>query len=355
MITNTKPVTNLRRGESVMFFPSYGRLADDGKTWKVNICGAVIEPENVSIHKRLLLRLLNRVLKASPEELDSEVFKQRIRAFAAATERGKRVAIRVGSKVYRLQKKSQRNGHFRGTLRLQAAEVERLTADGHLHDGCLRFEVFTPDDKGQKFTGCAHLLNPTGVSIISDVDDTIKLTEVTSRQALLANTFLRQFTAIDGMASLYQSWASQGARFHYVTSSPWQLYDPLAELCDSAGFPQGTFHLRTFRLRDHMLRRVLLIRRRGKGTVIKSLLKNFPQRRFILVGDSGEIDPELYGNVARKFPEQVESVLIRQLAARPLTTDRREKAFRRLPQDLCESFEHADEIAESRLAHELLA
>jgi len=349
MITNTQPITNLRDGESVMFFPSYGRQVDDGRTWKVNICGAVIEPENVRMHKRLLLRLLNRVLKATPEELDSDVFKHRIRAFAAATERGKRVAIRIGPRIYRLQKKSQRNGHFRGTLRLSAEEVERLAADGHLNDGCLRFEVFIPNGDDRKFTGSAHLLSPTGVSIISDVDDTIKLTEVTSRQALLANTFLRQFTAIDGMASLYQSWAKHGARFHYVTSSPWQLYDPLAELCETEGFPQGTFHLRTFRLRDHMLRRVLLIRRRGKGSVIKGLLTAFPQRRFILVGDSGEIDPELYGNLTRKFPQQIESVLIRQLAARPLTSERQEKAFRRLPESICKSFEHAGEIADSNV------
>ena len=72
-----------------------------------------------------------------------------------------------------------------------------------------------------------------------------------------------------------KNWAKQDAAFHYVSSSPWQLYASLAEMCESEGFPCGSFHLRSFRLRDHMLRRLLLIRRHGKATVIKKLLKRF--------------------------------------------------------------------------------
>jgi phosphatidate phosphatase APP1 len=146
----------------------------------------------------------------------------------------------------------------------------------------------------------------------------------------LATTFLREFRPIDGLAAVYRRWAEQGAAFHYVSSSPWQLYDALAELVDCAGYPPGTFHLRSFRLRDHMLRRLLLIRRQGKVKAMLTLLRAFPTRRFLLVGDSGERDPEIYGALARKFPRQVTGVFIRELPHRPMDFERSRRAFHRL-------------------------
>jgi phosphatidate phosphatase APP1 len=204
-------------------------------------------------------------------------------------------------------------------------------------------------------TGRALLMAPTGVSVISDVDDTIKHTEVTCRQSLLRNTFLREFLPISGMAEMYQDWAAQGAAFHYVSSSPWQLFAPLAEMCETCGFPEGTFHLRNFRLRDHMLRRLFLVRRPVKGVIIKHLIRTFPQRKFVLVGDSGERDPEIYGAMARRFPEQVAGVFIRELAERPMDTRRTLKAFRHVSPRVWALFHHPDQIANRLPALELHA
>src|SRR5262249_23183572 len=127
------------------------------------------------------------------------------------------------------------------------------------------------------------------------------------------NTFLKPFEAIPGMSGLFRSWAAAGAAFHYVSSSPWQLYEHLAQHLASEGFPAGSFHLRAFRLRDHLLRRILMLRRSGKLAVIRTLVETFPQRQFLLVGDSGELDPEIYGAIARRHPQQIAGVFIRQL------------------------------------------
>ena len=51
-----------------------------------------------------------------------------------------------------------------------------------------------------------------------------------------------------------------------------------------------------------------------KTGVIERILADFPRRRFLLVGDSGEQDPEIYGAIARKHPEQVERIFIRNVA-----------------------------------------
>jgi phosphatidate phosphatase APP1 len=185
--------------------------------------------------------------------------------------------------------------------------------------------------------------------IISDIDDTIKHTEVTSRRRLLINTFLNHFQSIRGMSEAYQQWAGRGAVFHYVSSSPWQLFDHLHEFSQAVGFPDGSVHLRAFRLRDHMLRRMLLIRRRGKATVIRSLLSTFPDRRFLLVGDSGELDPEIYAKAARRFPQQVSRIVIRELPQRPLRGERQDRLMRQVPEEKWHLFHDAEELLHAPL------
>ena len=93
-----------------------------------------------------------------------------------------------------------------------------------------------------------------------------------------------------------------------------------------------------------MLRRLLLIRRKGKAKVIHSLLKTFPRRRFVLVGDSGEADAEMYGRLARKRPGQVSAIYIRVLNERPLHGERAAKAFHRLPATTVRTFRCPSEL-----------
>jgi phosphatidate phosphatase APP1 len=63
-----------------------------------------------------------------------------------------------------------------------------------------------------------------------------------------------------------------------------------------------------------------------KEDVLRSLLNDFPQRTFILVGDSGERDPEIYGAIAREFPNRVTKILIRNITTD--ATNRFERAFK---------------------------
>ncbi len=345
MITMSKPITNLSAGDGLTLFPTYGHRHKDGRTWKANFCGVVIETENVRAYKRLMVRVLKRFIKADPAEFETDIFRERIKAFAAETIKGRRIAIRIGSQIHRLQKKSKGTGHFRGSVRLTLDEVDRLKADGVITEDRLNFEVIRSSDDHPEIVGQCHLLEPQGVSVVSDIDDTIKVTQVVNRKALLDNTFLRRFEPIDGMAELYRHWRGHGAVFHYVSSSPWQLFEPLSNLCRQEGFPDGTMHLMNFRFRDQLLRKLLLIRRRRKAGTIKALLRVFPRRSFILVGDSGEGDPEMYGDFARRYRDRVDAILIRQLPERPLEGERQQKAFRKLKIP-CRTFERAEEITD---------
>jgi hypothetical protein len=341
--------SNLAPTDTVVLYPSFAQLVDDGRHWRIAVQGAVFEDGQIGIRKRMLIRLLGRVMQASPEDIDSPIFQERIRCFTAETERGKRVRVRVGSQSTVLRKGTRRNGQFEGAIRVPVEEAAELlhrgtNGNGNGGDGWIRFEVLGADPAAALSHGEAQLLHETGLSVITDIDDTIKKTDVTSRRELLANTFLREFRPIDGMAALYRRWAECGAAFHYVSSSPWQLYEPLRALCDAHGFPSGSFHLRAFRLRDHMLSRVMLIRRPGKSAVIRSMVEMFPRRTFVLIGDSGEKDPAIYAAVARRHPEQIAGIFIRQLADRPLDIGRCTKIFRGIRRDVWRLFSDPAEI-----------
>jgi phosphatidate phosphatase APP1 len=336
-------MSDTQRHKGVVFFPSYGHPTVDGRGWNLEINGLAFAPGKLTLRSKLVLKAMRRMMRAAPDAFESDIFQQRLAGFLALGQRGRRVTVRIGEQVFALPKKSKSNGLFRGSVQIDAESIEELRQSGGLSGNWLRFELDAADGQ-PTVEGRVQLLSNGGLSVISDIDDTIKLSAVHCKRTLLTYTFLRAFEAIDGMPRLYRNWADQGAAFHYVSSSPWQLFEPLAEFCESATYPEGTFHLRPFRIRDQMLARLFLLRRRGKGSVIHAIVKRFPNRRFVLVGDSGEKDPEIYAGVARRFPDSVSSIFIRNLPERPLDLHRCEKAFRRVRPDVCKVFHEVDEL-----------
>ena len=340
------PNRTLDSSEDVSLFPGYGKPIDGGSRWRFEISGAIYDPKDVTLRKRILLRLLSRVMKIEKDWLQDPIFQERIRAFTASTERGKSVAIRIGDKVVPLQRKTRRNGHFAGSFLLSQDEIAKLTSLGHIVDDCLTYEIVTGADDTRLLQGRTFMLSASGMSVVSDIDDTIKETCVTSRRELVVNTFFREFRCVDDIASVYQQWADSGAAFHYVSSSPWQLLKPLDELFTTLALPSGSMHLRNSVLRDQMLQRMLLIRRKGKAVAIRKLLESFPQRKYVFVGDSREHDPETYAKLCHQFPGQISAIFIREWDDRPLDGERMEKIAHYCGETLCYSFRSAEELME---------
>ncbi len=132
------------------------------------------------------------------------------------------------------------------------------------------------------------------------------------------------------MPALYQTLAKEGATFHYLSASPWQLYPSLAEFFKSAGFPKGSFHMKEFTWKDSRFFDLFLSPDKFKTPILESLISSLPSRRFILVGDSGELDPEIYGEILRRFPNRDLRIVIRELSEVPLTEQRQQKAFAKI-------------------------
>jgi phosphatidate phosphatase APP1 len=195
-----------------------------------------------------------------------------------------------------------------------------------------------------------QLLEHEGVSIISDVDDTLKHSNVPDRRDLFRNTFVRDFVAIPGMPELYQACAERGTAFHYVSASPWQLYEPLAEFWRDQGYPQGSVHLKRFRLRETARKlRKMSPQKAHKRAAIEPILAAYPHRQFLLVGDSGEQDPDIYADFLRERPQQVAHVWIRSIRGRALEQERLTNVFAGCPAGRWTVYEHPREIVEGML------
>ena len=99
----------------------------------------------------------------------------------------------------------------------------------------------------------------------------------------------------------------KGAYFHYISASPWQLYPALRQFMDNH-VPRGAVGLRNFRLKDRSFVDFLKSSQSYKVERITEIFcKRYPEHRFILIGDSGEHDPEVYGRIARSFAKQITS------------------------------------------------
>jgi hypothetical protein len=347
--TKKPPLSDLKPGQQATLFPSLGYYDLKRKCWRALVHGRVFVDGQIPLGTRILLKGLKKAMKVSPEEFSSETFQRRIEGFLAAPGRRRRIVLQIYNRHYRLLRRTRRNGAFFGSLSLPA-DVYPARPDA-LTNSCASapMELLRSTDELGTIaptSGVIHLVPPEGISVISDIDDTIKMTEATCRREMLANTFLRPFEVVDGMSQLYQDWHALGCQFHYVSSSPWQLYEPLAELCAASRFPAGSMHLRYFRVRDEMFKRFRPVRRNSKVGIIVGILKRLPQRKFVLVGDSGEKDPEIYRFLAKRFPDRIAAILIRNLQSRPLSVKRLRKLTAIPAGTDVRIFEDAEQIAD---------
>jgi phosphatidate phosphatase APP1 len=152
-------------------------------------------------------------------------------------------------------------------------------------------------------------------AVISDLDDTVLHSHATSlwqmaKLTLLHNAHTR--LPYEGVAGFYQALqrGRDGEAYNpvfYVSNSPWNLYDLLEDFLDVHGIPRGPLLLRDWSLRT------LKAGERHKLAAIEGLLGLYPDLQVVLVGDSGERDPEIYREVVLRHPGRVLAVYVRDV------------------------------------------
>ena len=194
-------------------------------------------------------------------------------------------------------------------------------------EGWLNFEIAYNDvnikrsiQNSNRFPG--ELLIPSiqaQFGVISDIDDTIIHTGVVStlKWKVLLNSIFKSAASripLEGAAEFYHKLHRGGSGenanpIFYVSHSPWNLYRYLEFFLKQNSFPKGPILLRSFK--------DLFKKKSGdrpqKQIEILSILKTYPKLKFILIGDSGENDADIYMDVANEFPSQVAAIYLRSV------------------------------------------
>lgn len=178
-------------------------------------------------------------------------------------------------------------------------------------------------------TAVADLLipQPTAVfGIISDIDDTILISEATNllkaaSLMLLHNAHTR--APFPGVAPFYRALQARHSSdplnpIFYVSSSPWNLYDMLTEFFAQQEIPRGPLFLQNYGMTPDQL--LVASHSSHKEHYISHLLDTYPQLPFVLIGDSGQKDPEIYQQIVAAYPGRILAVYIRDV-----TTDKRDE------------------------------
>ena len=306
-------------GEEVTFFPTYGYR--EGNDWKINIRGWA--HQNRSHLNKIVTRLMTALatVKDKCDSAEMSNFQSRSNDFEDDDKSLEKVIIKFDSdpesQLYEFDKRSDTNGIVELDLTLTDERAKQLLASEKSANGWLTFSAVSDGHTGR---GRIRLIEPEGVSLISDIDDTIKVTDIPAgKETVLRNTFCRDFRSLPEMAKSYGDLGD--VPVHYVSGGPQQMFGPLYDflIIEPGGFPEGTFHLNFFpkNFLSAETRRLAVGGFKStfdhKVEEITTLMKKFPRRQFILVGDSGEVDPEVYKRIRGERPDQVKEIRIRDL------------------------------------------
>ena len=313
--------SDIKSDETVVFFRTTAWLDEQNQEWHVPIHGWIYEPEDSTVRVKLISSILKNKYDLTPSAETDANFSRRINLLIADNERGKHIVVFVAGRTYVLPE-SRPNGHFEKILTIPVTEIEKF-AENNL----VQYKAITRKSETRTFPGEVRLVNPTGLSIISDLDDTVKVSNVTDRRSLLEHTFLLDFTAAPSMAELYNRWSRHDVSLHFVSSSPWQLYSPLKEFLDESSFPWSSFSLKAVRFRDKTLFDLFKKGTETKPVTIERILSAYGDRKFVLVGDSGEQDPEVYAAILQKHPDQILKIFIRNVTQESADNERFKSVF----------------------------
>lgn len=191
----------------------------------------------------------------------------------------------------------------------------------------VQLELLAPLRPGDGPVSATALVQlPSGNSsfgVISDLDDTVIQSRITNflqavRTVMLGNARTR--LPFPGVAAFYQALekGGDGARSNpifYVSSSPWNIYDIIADFMDMQGIPSGPILLRDWDVDRSALSSARL--RTHKEPVIREILDLYPGLQFILIGDNSQRDPEIYRAILDSYPERILAIYIRNVEANP--------------------------------------
>ncbi len=301
--------------------------------------------------------LKNKVITTSPQDSVWRNIVNNYKRFGSAEIRGAQLKVSIGDNTFDLV--TDREGYFYLDTPL---EKPLEPTDKKWRKATIR--LLRTRRREVNITETAKILVPSRAEfgVISDIDDTILITEVTSllKLKMLYLTFLKNaanrqtFHEVEAFFRALQRGKSGENRnpFFYVSKSPWNLYDFLEEFIEINELPRGPLLLRDigFLPRRFPFESLGKQYRGHKISSVARILRMYPDMPFILIGDSGEKDAEIYLTLAKAFPGQVKAIYIHDVKD-PLRAQRTLQLIKRSGVEnirLVNDYREAAEDAEKR-------
>src|SRR5262249_42459242 len=150
--------------------------------------------------RRLVIPMIRRALRyqhATLTALERQTFAERARWMFVDNKR-RSIAVTAGGRIYWLGR-TEANGHLRSRI---VISLPTQVSGDCIVSSVSRNAPAAPIE--------IHFLAAEGVSVVSDIDDTIRVSDVANRAALLRGTFVEPFAAVPRIAAVYQEWFRRG-------------------------------------------------------------------------------------------------------------------------------------------------
>jgi len=187
--------------EEMILFPDVGyQSLNNDSTWKIMVHGWRYEGnKGKNWFGQSVSRWVERLAKnfMSPEQilsLNGSINSDRLKPFFVDDESNELIAINIGEKTHLVR--TDKQGLFYEQIEVRNDEMQKLKEQQQNGD-IITYEAI--GDNKDQVTGIIRLIEPRhGISIISDIDDTIKISEVLDKVRLIANTFIYPFKPVPG-------------------------------------------------------------------------------------------------------------------------------------------------------------
>lgn len=330
--------------DTVWLLDNVAFQAPDGK-WKAEFVAAVFAQHASCTVVDVVANIADKVGLAEDDNAAWQRIEDRLMPFLQDILPGRQIKAQHGSGTKLTLGPGGRNGISSDLREVAAAApgtVVSTTAE-------------VPQGVNGILTGKTFFSAPDGWAVISDVDDTIKVTQTSDPVGILKTTFIDEPKVVEGMPELYkwlQGKITPASPFFYLSASPYNLYPFLRDFRDKFSFPHGQLILRdaSWMSIPGLLSSLTMGTEEYKVDRMQKIHSWLPKKKMILIGDSTQSDPEAFGDIYRAFPGWVKVILIRKvddIAAIGIEAKnepkRFEKAFEDIPKEVWHVFDDAKE------------
>ncbi|KIW89383.1 uncharacterized protein Z519_10237 [Cladophialophora bantiana CBS 173.52] len=288
--------------------------------------------------------------KAGSDDAARQRIAERIKPFVMAVAPARTIQIKIpcpgatGIPHKRVLGPSNPNGISSQTLLTGGAD----DADGKTVVCTSEGGIFPNLKSNTRFVG------PEGWAVISDIDDTVKVTMTPSPTGILQSTFADIPKTTPGMPQFYKvlNESLKSPAWFYLSASPYNLYPFLQDFLNT-NYPQGTLILRdaSWMYLGGLLQSLTQGVKEYKTDRIEKIQSWLPNRKFVCIGDSTQSDPEAYAAIYVKYPDWIKAIYIRKVIEAPHMEAKNKNqrfidAFKDVPDHIWRVFVDPKELAD---------